>query len=176
MEKVNISLLNILNNKTNDYIKPIFFLNVLEFIAKKPILTEIGKNHLHNFDLTASFGLLKLQPMHQRTLIKTMLYLTMCFNLATLFMGLTLSLEDKSNTYGLSDEIVDYIKSTIDSTYALINDYKVTIEHWQQNMLDKYCKMYNQEKSRLYHGNPFNVQLHLPSMVPEEARNAQECK
>ena len=177
MEKINESYLNILNNKKNDYYRPIFFLNVLNFIAKKPILTETGNLHLINFDLGKSFEKLKLEPMHQRTLVKTVLYLTICFNITSFYMGLTLSLDsDKSNTYGLSDEIIEYIKSTIDSTNALINDYKITIENYQQNMLERYQKLYNCEKRRCWVHDVFKTELHLPSMIPDEAKDAVEVK
>ena len=169
------NLVNLIKKEpNNDYLKPLLAYHTFNLITGKPILTEHGIHLLNNFDLGKIFEKLKTEPNNQRALTSAALYVTICYNVLSLFLGLIETL--KTEKYGLDTEIVEFIASLKDETIELIDSYERCLESWQPHILDRYAKLFNQEKSRVFHGNPFKVELRLPSMVPDEAKDAVEVK
>ncbi len=185
MEKIHELIDKVKQNPNNDYNLPYLFLEVVEYVHGKVILSEVGRKMLDEFDINADTEKLNLEPMHQRTLTRCSLYFTMCYNLSALYCGYITILETPitpeidgviKSLRPLPVEITDFLLTLQERTNTLMIDYAYVLEMYGKRLMDKYAMLYNGEKRRCFAQNVFNTTLRIPTQYPDGYESAQQVR
>ena len=172
-------------NPANDYFLFLFYKSVIDYINNDCILSDNGSNLLLNFDLENELKTLAVQPNHQRTLVKVSLYLTIGYNLAKIFLGLIEIIEEGESEKYFKQQLpagfVSFALSLKSRTVVLINNTDAALQKLTTAMYERYCRLFNQEKRRLWKLDVYNTVLRIPSGVDDEEirealEKASQCK
>ena len=159
-------------NPANDYFLFLFYRSVIDYINNDCILSDDGSGLLLNMDLENELKTLAVQPNHQRTLVKVSLFLTIGYNLAKIFMGLIEIIEDGETEKYFKQQLpagfVSFALSLKSRTVVLINNTDAALQKLTTAMYDRYAKLYNQERRRVFKYDVFKTVLRIPSGVEDE--------
>ena len=172
-------------NPDNDYYLFLFYRSVIDYVNDNCILSDNGSGMLLDFDLENEMKTLAVQPNHQRTLIKVSLFLTIGYNLAKIFLGLIEIIEEgeagKYFKQQLPAGFITFILCLKPRTVVLLNHLDAVLLKSTSSLYERYAKVYNQEKRRIFRGDIFNTVLRIPSGVEdaeikEAIEKASQCK
>jgi len=119
----------------NDYNIPLLYWSILEEDLGITLLTEKGINILQNETVVDCMKRLDLEPMHQKTLKRLTLYLSLCYKIITRCLREIKLIEDNS--------LIFYLLRLNRRTLALLEDYKECILEWDKRILN--CEYLSKE-------------------------------
>jgi hypothetical protein len=166
-------------DEKNDYYLFLFYRSVIDYVTNDCILSDNGSALLLNMDLENELKTLAVQPNHQRTLVKVSLYLTIGYNLAKIFLGLIEIIEEGESEKYFKQKLpvgfITFVLSLKSRTVVLLNHIDAALLKFTSEMYERYAKVFNQEKRRLFKNDVYNTVLRIPSGVEdEEIRKAIE--
>jgi len=136
-------------NKNDDYLLPLFFVSVCDYVNKRPTLSYFGVSVILNANVVDEMKRLDLEPMHQQTLIRVYMYFSICLKLAQQFIEIAY---DDEIWEKFPKNVVVFIKTQLPRTLVLITDYIEFLERWNRLILNPYCSELKDDVESCFNG------------------------
>ena len=163
----------------NDFFLFPFMSLVLRLYDQRGIMTEFGVKLLYN-NILEDMAIINENPQEpsQKALTRLCLYFTAVYNLIFLYCGfLEVSLKDME----IPDFLREYLIKIGERADKIVNNIDVMCKKFVNGLSDKYARIFNAEKRKLFTKDIFGSVVHIPAHpneLPEgfDVIRAKDCE